>query len=226
MQWTSTGTASAAERSLRRAIELAPRTRRPTSGTARRSPSPVGSSEAEGEIRRALDLDPLSLVINADLGLLAYYARDYERAIEYYQATRWPWSRTSSLPGSASRSHSRSSATTTQALAELAEARTVAVDEPVVLAALAYVPAAPVVAARPARPSPRSAQRPAATLRRRRTTSPAAPLGLGDVDAALSWLGKAADARCSLLGSLAVDPAFDPLRNDPRFAELLRCAGL
>jgi tetratricopeptide (TPR) repeat protein len=48
---------------------------------------------------------------------------------------------------------------------------------------------------------------------------------LGDKDQAFLWLNKAYDARSNLF-FLKVDPVFDPIRSDPRFADLLRRMGL
>ena len=45
--------------------------------------------------------------------------------------------------------------------------------------------------------------------------------GLGDGDAAVMWLDKAFAERSNWLVWLRLDPRFDPLRSDPRFAELL-----
>ena len=45
---------------------------------------------------------------------------------------------------------------------------------------------------------------------------------LGDSEAALTFLERAFDARAIQLLWLAVDPAFDPLRGEPRFKEILR----
>lgn len=53
-----------------------------------------------------------------------------------------------------------------------------------------------------------------------------AQTALGDQEAAFAWLRKAADQQQADLISLKVDPAFDPLRNDPRLAELLQRVGL
>jgi DNA-binding winged helix-turn-helix (wHTH) protein/TolB-like protein len=39
--------------------------------------------EAKAEMHRALELDPLSLIIIADIGQLHYFAREYDQAIEY-----------------------------------------------------------------------------------------------------------------------------------------------
>lgn len=43
--------------------------------------------EAEREFNRAAELDPFSPIIQCDLGLLAYYKRDYDAAIVHYQKT-------------------------------------------------------------------------------------------------------------------------------------------
>jgi hypothetical protein len=51
-------------------------------------------------------------------------------------------------------------------------------------------------------------------------------LALGQVDAAFRWLERAADDREPLVIYLAVDPLYEPLRADPRFAALLRRLGL
>jgi TolB-like protein/DNA-binding winged helix-turn-helix (wHTH) protein len=49
---------------------------------------------------------------------------------------------------------------------------------------------------------------------------------LGDKEAALDWLEKAAEWRRYHLAFLKADPLFDPLRGEPRFRELLRRIGL
>jgi eukaryotic-like serine/threonine-protein kinase len=46
--------------------------------------------------------------------------------------------------------------------------------------------------------------------------------GLGDKDEAFAWLAKAIEERSQLLSHLKSRPMFDPLRSDPRYAELLR----
>jgi hypothetical protein len=46
--------------------------------------------------------------------------------------------------------------------------------------------------------------------------------GLGDKDQAFAWLAKAIEERSQLLSHLKSRPLFDPLRSDPRYAELLR----
>ncbi len=49
---------------------------------------------------------------------------------------------------------------------------------------------------------------------------------LGEIDKAFAVLNKAYEDRQSSLQSLKVEPLLDPLRNDPRFAELMRRVGL
>ncbi len=70
-------------------------------------------------------------------------------------------------------------------------------------------------------------------LNRRRQTGyvPAAAfinayLGLGDHEQAFFWLEQACKEQSNILQFLKGYPAFDPLRNDPRFADLVRRVGL
>jgi tetratricopeptide (TPR) repeat protein len=67
--------------------------------------------------------------------------------------------------------------------------------------------------------------------RRRAGFVPAGPfvnvyIGLGDKDRAFTWLGQGYREHSNILRLLKVDPAFDPLRGDPRFANLLHRVGL
>jgi hypothetical protein len=49
-------------------------------------------------------------------------------------------------------------------------------------------------------------------------------VGLGDPDQALIWLNKAYEARFN--PSILLRPAFDPLRSNARFQDLLRRIGI
>jgi len=53
-----------------------------------------------------------------------------------------------------------------------------------------------------------------------------AHLGVGDKEEALADLEKAYSDHVNILITLKVEPAFDPLRSDPRFQDLLRRVGL
>ena len=51
-------------------------------------------------------------------------------------------------------------------------------------------------------------------------------IGLGDRNLSFQWLDRACEARTNWLTHLKVDPRFDPLRSDPRFAALVKRVGL
>jgi TolB-like protein/tetratricopeptide (TPR) repeat protein len=51
-------------------------------------------------------------------------------------------------------------------------------------------------------------------------------LGLGDTEEAFAWLERAAEERSNIVQFLKVEPFFDLIRGDPRFAEFLRRANL
>jgi hypothetical protein len=51
-------------------------------------------------------------------------------------------------------------------------------------------------------------------------------IGLGDQDSAFAWLERAHAEHSEVLNFLKMDPMFDALRPDARYAELLRRVGL
>jgi tetratricopeptide (TPR) repeat protein len=51
-------------------------------------------------------------------------------------------------------------------------------------------------------------------------------LGLGDTAQTFAWMRKACDTRVAILNEIKVEPAYDPIRADPRFADLLQCVGV
>ena len=51
-------------------------------------------------------------------------------------------------------------------------------------------------------------------------------VGVGDKEAALGSMEKAYAERSNELTALKVEPVYDPLRDDPRFQELLQHVGL
>jgi hypothetical protein len=50
--------------------------------------------------------------------------------------------------------------------------------------------------------------------------------GLGDQDHAFAWLEKGFQEKSGLLDFVVMEVSFDPLRSDPRYADLLRRMGL
>jgi hypothetical protein len=51
-------------------------------------------------------------------------------------------------------------------------------------------------------------------------------LGLGENEQAFAWLEEAYKERSNMLQFVKVHPLFDPLRGDPRFADLVHRVGL
>jgi hypothetical protein len=51
-------------------------------------------------------------------------------------------------------------------------------------------------------------------------------LGVGDKEQAFAWMEQAYEEQSMILQYLKVHPFFDPVRDDPRFADLLRRVGL
>jgi TolB-like protein/DNA-binding winged helix-turn-helix (wHTH) protein/tetratricopeptide (TPR) repeat protein len=213
-----------AERELRRAIELSPGYATAHQWLAEMLAEQGRAEEAWREIQRAQELDPLSLAIATDLGLLSYYQRDYERAAAYLRAAL----------AMDPNFHQASLALGLVYLQQGEQAKAVEVfrtaDEavggsPPTMAALGFA------CALAGRTSEARTLADGLLAGSRTHNVPsyylaAIPLGLGDHERAFEWLDRACAERCSLLGTLKVDPAFDPIRGDPRFAALLRCVRL
>src|SRR5262249_14676052 len=159
-------------------------------------------------------LDPLSLIIQATLGRHGYYfARQHDRAITQLQKTlemdEHFWVAHHFLGWTYANVGRRE-----EALAEFQVARRLD-DNLEIVMALGYTQA---LAGR--RPEARQALDELRQLSEKRYVSPALSaliaIGLGEHDQALSWLEKAYEDRAQMLSELAVEPAFDPLRPDPR----------
>jgi tetratricopeptide (TPR) repeat protein len=181
------------------------------------------SDEAIASYRRALDLDPLSLVISAQMGYAYYFARRYDDAILQLRSTAaldstfyYPLpflglveSQTGDLDG---------------AVSVLGRAVRL-YDNVQGLAQFAYV------LARAGKEA--EARRVLATLaeRARRVFVPAydvalVHVALGSTDLAFEWLSSAVEQHSEMLIMLKVDPALDPIRSDARFGNMLRRVGL
>ena len=175
--------------------------------------------EALGESERARQLDPLSLIIDADNGAILYYSRQYDRAIEKFRAVQ-------EMEPNFPRAHMVIYAYVekrmfAEALADIDHWRHFE-DTPWTWAAAAYVYG-------------RSGQQAQARLalakmervNRRRRLDPIQMLttayaGTDDKDEAFAWFEKAYLAHSTMLTTLKVEPVYDPLRSDPRFQNLLR----
>ena len=211
-----------AEKEYRRAIELNPNYATAHHWYAECLTWLGRFDEALRESERARQLDPLSLIIAADNGAILYFSRQYDRAIEQFHTVL-------EMEPGFPRAHLVLYAYVekgmyAEAVADI-EKRAEPDDVPWKWATLAYVygrSGQPVQA--------RHALAKLEQLYRRQPMDPAAMLsayvGMGNNDQAFAWLEKAYTQHSSGLTTLKVDPGYDPLRNDPRFQDLLRRVGL
>ena len=216
---------SSAEREFRSAVRL-----NPGYATGRRWHGQFLSGmgrheEAIAEVRVALDLDPLSVIIHTSLSDVLFYARRYDDAIAItrkaleldpaFSAGQSDLARALEHAGhtdEAIRAYERAVALTGGSMADpsvgLANACAAAGRREEALAILDE-------------------------LKRRRGRQYVSPWGLasiyarlGEREAALEWLERAYDEHDSTLVWLKVHPRFDALRAEPRFVALLRKMGL
>ncbi len=178
--------------------------------------------EALRAVRRAQELDPLSLIINAVVAWHHYYARDYDEAVAQCQrviAMDPSFSRVYSYLGWSLLQQGRHDA----ALDALRKASDLFGRTPARQLELAYALA---VAGRPA--DARALLD--AMLARSKNQYIESDLiarvyiGLGEHDRAFEWLEHALEEHAPKLVLLRVDPRLDPVRNDPRFADFARRA--
>jgi TolB-like protein/DNA-binding winged helix-turn-helix (wHTH) protein/Flp pilus assembly protein TadD len=179
--------------------------------------------EALHEGERASQLDPLSLIIAADQGVILYYSRQYDRAIEQFRAVL-------DMDPGFSRAGMMTQAYVEKglfkdALAFMESRRRLAEDGPWTWGTLAYVygrAGQPVQA--------RRALVKLEELNRHQQLDPgpllAAYIGMGDKEQSFAWLEKAYSQHSNVLTALKVEPCYDFLRSDPRFQELMRRVGL
>ncbi|HSJ14450.1 MAG TPA: BTAD domain-containing putative transcriptional regulator [Longimicrobiales bacterium] len=180
-------------------------------------------AEAIAANERAIELDPVAVLLRTTLGIRHYLARDYQRALDEFQATL-----------ELAPAHGPALAWRGVVLAQVGDAASAvsAADRgyheapwPMVGAWRAYAYAAA------GRSTEARAQLRALEEQGRDGIVPASVVAraygaLGERDAAFTWLERAYRERDGWLSFLAVDPAFDPLRADPRFGQLLARLGL
>ena len=176
--------------------------------------------DATEEIKRAQQLDPLSLIINANKGYYLYFARQYDAAIEQYRRTL------EIDPNFGVGRYYLAQAYVQkkmygEAIAEFQKLIASPADDLETAAALGYA-----YAQSGRRAEAQKMLTEIIELSKSRYVSPlyiaTIHTGLGERDQAIEWLYKAYDARHPGLVLLKVDPMFDSLRGDPRFQELLR----
>ena len=179
--------------------------------------------QALAEINRAQELDPLSLTISSSRGFILENARRYEEAIEqlrrvialdpnHYQANWFL-----AIAFIANGQFDEGIAASEKAVAVSGRAPS----------ALGVLGLAYGFAGRKREANKILSE--LLRLEKQRYVTPMALtyvyIGLGKKDEALAWLEKGYEERSNHLAFSKVSPTFDPLRSDPRFADLLRRVG-
>jgi TolB-like protein/DNA-binding winged helix-turn-helix (wHTH) protein len=206
-----------AEKEFRRAIELDPNYATAHEWYAEYLGLQGRFGEALAESERARRLDPLSLIIAADKATILYYARQYDAAIAQSRAIK-------EMDPAFPLAHMALAAYVEKGRFEeaLAEIKDSSQESDIWTSAWqAYV------YGRSGREpeAQKALEKVRASYEHGKTNADPvlwAYLGTGDREQALVWLEKAYATRSNLLTTLKVNPAFDPLRNDPRFIDLLR----
>ena len=219
--WNWTG----AEREFQRALALNPNDASVHHRYSRYLSSLGRIDEALTEVRKAEELDPLSSVIKANIGVIYYFGRQYDSAIAQlrrvldeqpnFSVAHWGMGLAYEQKGML-----------TEAIAELEKADAISKHGSVnTLASLGHAYA---IAGQQSKAQKillemdaRSKQQPISRYQFALIFT-----GLGEKDRAFTALEKAFGEKSTLLTYVKMDPRFDPIRSDPRFADLLRRMGL
>ena len=175
------------------------------------------------EIKRALELDPLSATINGDLGFVLYLAHRYDDSIEQSRKAIEIDPTYFNAHGNLGTAYEMKGQLS-EAIAAFQKAAQLE-DNPWITAGLGHAYA-------------RSGRRAEAMnmldrMKKQEREKYISPyfiayihLGMGEKDQALASLERAYEDRSIGLFWIKVDPVFDPLRPDPRFQNLLKRIGL
>lgn len=214
----------AAEREYKRAIELNPNDASAHCGYGSYFQSMGRFDEAISERKLCRELDPLSPTATANVGYPYYFARQYDQAMEHYRKAleldpNYSWSYL--WIGQAALGKGMY----TEAIADINKAIALSEGNVRMKATLGYAYA---VAGKRG-----EGQEILGELQEQSKQKYVSPYfiaviysGLGEKDQAFAWLEKAYQERHPYLTLLKVEPVFDNLRSDPRYAGLLRKVGL
>ena len=180
--------------------------------------------EARIILKKAAELDPLSVPINTDIGFSFYYSGDYDNAIKQLHASLKMNPKFGLTHLWLGRSYQQKKMYT-QAIDEYKNTLQCIVDWPVALAALGHVYGVSGAKA--------EARKILDTLHllssKKFVTSYGFALvyaGLDEKEQAFQWLNKAFEEHSCWLVWLKTDPRWEPLSSDKRFAELVHRVGL
>jgi len=180
--------------------------------------------EAENESLRALQLDPLSAIMNAHLGWAYYFAHEYDKSLEQLRKTLelvpdyglafwysgWAYEQKGMYA---------------EALRDMLRAKDLLKGNINVAGDIGHLHAVSG--------NKTGAERVIRDLLKLSTQRYVNPfeialiyVGLGDKDHAFEWLERAYRERSDMLVYLKLDPRLDPIRSEARFEELLRKVGI
>jgi TolB-like protein/DNA-binding winged helix-turn-helix (wHTH) protein len=221
----------AAQRDYLRALELNPNDANAHFFYSNSFLSPFGRhDEAIAEMREAMRLDPLSIPIQSFFGRTLLWARRYNEALAQFQKAQ-------QMAPDFAGDHERLSHLYTYlgnldaAIQEESKARLLSGEDPRYVVKIEDA-LRKSLAAR----GPRGYWEKVLQFSRSDPNPPEAYVGsygrailyarLGDKDLAIASLQKAYEERQIFMTEIGVEPAFDPLRSDPRFQSLLHRVGL
>jgi TolB-like protein/Tfp pilus assembly protein PilF len=214
---------ASAEKLFKRALELNPNYAPARQWYAYHLSALGRFPEAIAEINRARELDPLSLIINTDVGHILYLSRQYDPAIEVYRKVLEMEPNFSVARLRLGEAYEQKGMHV-EAIAEYQRALGASKD-PTIEAWLGRTYA---VAGRK-----EMAQKILDDLKKIHQRNPhwffqiaIIYEGLGEKEQAFKWLEKGSEPEAGALTLIKVDPIVDGLRSDPRFTALLKRIGL
>jgi len=182
------------------------------------------AEEAIGIAQKASRLDPVSPGVQMNLGVVLYFARQFAEAVQQLQETIEldpDFAFAHSMLGLAFLSQDMPD----RALAEVQRAREVAEPRPDVISVQGHVLGA-TGHRREALATIEELRRLAARGRPSPFNVASVYVGLHDNDEAIGWLERAVEARNWEMPMLKESPAFDAIRSDPRFQNIVARVGL
>jgi TolB-like protein/DNA-binding winged helix-turn-helix (wHTH) protein/tetratricopeptide (TPR) repeat protein len=223
-RWEYEWDKSGAEKEFRRAIELNPSYATAHAWYAEELAALGRRDQALAEIKRAREVDPLSLPISVVAGWILYVERDNDQAIDQFQRTLEMDSNFAIAHLYLGRAYIQKG-NLEQAIVEAQTATRLSRSHPFYMAWLGYAYA-------------RAGNRNEALriLHQLKVISgkkyvashdvAAIYVGLGEKSKAIAWLNKGYDEHSYTVLQLGVEPEFDSLRSDPRFQDLVQRVGL
>jgi Flp pilus assembly protein TadD len=208
-----------AEKEFKRAIELNPNYATAHHWYAEHLGFRGRFEEAFKESDEAKRLDPLSLIIAADRGVLLYFARNYDRAIEQFRVVL-------EMDPDFTHGHMIQNAYAAkgmykEAITDIEDGKRGAGGGPWYWSAKARV-----YGQWGHQSQARRALETLEEMNKQHPVDPAplalAHMGMGHREEALRWLEKAYEQHSNTIATLKVEPIYDPVRGDPRFIEIIR----